>query len=63
MGERANEASQDTCIREKIRIIEITNSTISRMSSFRGVNIRCTNATTDSIHVAAMGVGQALVYI
>ena len=54
MGERANEASQDTCIREKIRIIEITNSTISRMSSFRGVNIRCTNATTDSIHVAAM---------
>ena len=33
------------------------------MSSFTDASIRCTNATTDSIDVAAMGVGQALVYV
>ena len=43
MGDKANKASQE--IKGKIRIIAITNSTISRMSSFTGVSIRCTNAT------------------
>ena len=43
MGDKANKASQE--IKGKIRIIAITNSTNSRMSSFTGVSIRCTNAT------------------
>ena len=33
------------------------------MSSFTDASKRCTNATTDSIDVAALRVGQALVYI